>query len=128
MPGVLSTPQWPSSHRRRIARFVLRCCLCRRGEVVGSRLQERLRHASMPLTLGAVKESAIGDTCWTISAIATASSGSYTCSETSRKLFSFSRMSTRYASRKGRGNCASPLFEQRKGPGYAFYSGSEKHL
>ena len=82
----------------------------------------------MPLTLGAVKESAIGDTCWTISAIATASSGSYTCSETSRKLFSFSRMSTRYASRKGRGNCASPLFEQRKGPGYAFYSGSEKHL
>src|SRR5207247_2435899 len=54
MPGVLSTPQWPSPHRRRIARFVLRCGLCRRGEVVGSRLQERLRQASMPLTLGAV--------------------------------------------------------------------------
>src|SRR6266536_5448705 len=56
MPGVLSTPQWPSPHRRRIARFVLRCGLCRRGEVVGSRLQERLRQASMPVTLCAFRQ------------------------------------------------------------------------
>src|SRR5947208_17075971 len=56
-----------------------------------------------PIGDGKPKESAIVDTCWTISAIATASSCSYTCSETSRKLFSFSRMSTRYASRKVRG-------------------------